>query len=81
MSITLSDIFDSELIQTIKYDDEKQTLVVYFHKTKSITYLNVPQEIWTDFLEAEDPDEFYTIFVKDEFDTQEEYDYSGNMIL
>jgi hypothetical protein len=76
MSITLSDIFDSELIQTLKYDDEKQTLVVYFHKTKSITYLNVPQETWTDFLEAEDADEFYAIFIKDEFDTQEEYDYS-----
>jgi hypothetical protein len=76
MSITITDTYDSEQIQTLKYDDEKQLLVVYFHQSKSVTYVNVPQETWVDFLDSDNPDEFYAIFIKDEFDTHEEPDYS-----
>ena len=72
MSITICDSLDSSLIQTLKYDDEKLTLSVYFHKTRSLTYTNVPSEVWIDFLEAEDPDKFYAESVKDEFDTLED---------
>ncbi|MDR2367720.1 MAG: KTSC domain-containing protein [Deltaproteobacteria bacterium] len=72
MSITICDSLDSELIQTLRYDDEKLTLVVYFHKSRSLTYLNVPSEVWVDFLEAENPDEFYANVLKEEYDTQED---------
>lgn len=72
MSITISDSIDSELIQTIKYDDEKQTLAIYFRKGRTLTYLCVPSEIWVDFLETENPDDFYANFIKDDYDTQED---------
>jgi hypothetical protein len=52
----------------LKYDDEKQTLSIHFYKSRTLTYISVPSEVWVDFLEADDVDEFYVQFA-DEFDT------------
>jgi hypothetical protein len=72
MSIEICDSIESEIIQSIKYDDIKQVLSIYFHKSKSLTYLNVPSEIWIDFMESENPDEFYLNFIKEDYDTTED---------
>ncbi|MDR1109892.1 MAG: KTSC domain-containing protein [Deltaproteobacteria bacterium] len=72
MSIEICDSIESRLILSLKYDYEKQLLTINFHKSKTLTYCNVPSEIWVDFLEATNPDEFYEGYVQDDFDTLED---------
>jgi hypothetical protein len=72
MSIEICDSIESGLIQSLKYDDVKQNLCIYFHKSRSLTYLNVPSVIWVDFMDAENPDDFYANFIKDDYDTLED---------
>jgi hypothetical protein len=68
MSIEICDSFDSPLIHSLKYDYKKQQLQVNFHKSKPVTYLNVPSEIWVDFQEADSVDAFYNETIKEDFD-------------
>jgi hypothetical protein len=61
----------SSSLKSAGYDEGRMTLEIEFLKTGDVyRYLNVPVEIYTDFLNAESQGRFYVKYIRDAFEVQ-----------
>jgi len=57
----------SSTVRSIRYDDDARTLDIIFMSGKTYRYLNVPLEVYVDFIGAESKGEFFNDNIKDTF--------------
>lgn len=57
----------SSQIQSIGYDDEKNELHIIFNNTKRYIYLNVPKEIYNQFLSSDSIGKTFNKLIKNNY--------------
>jgi hypothetical protein len=57
----------SSTVMSVRYDHEARALEITFVSGKTYRYLNVPLEVYVDFIDAESKGEFFNDNIKDSF--------------
>jgi hypothetical protein len=62
---------DSTAIEQVGYDFEAHTLVIRFHHRRSVNlFLDVPLEVWRDFMKAESKGKYFNTYIKGLFESE-----------
>ena len=58
---------NSSAIASIDYDPESCEMYVEFHKTGTYTYYNVPENVYSEFLNSKSVGQHFNIYIKDKY--------------
>jgi hypothetical protein len=57
----------SSVIHSIEYDEDSRELDVTFNSGKTYRYIDVPQDVYADFLDAASKGQYFNNHIKDAF--------------